>query len=158
MKATLRGNERIAQFLSIVARGAKITAMRAIAEYLLGDERHGLRYSPPRVNHNESNPYRWTSEKQRRAYFATDGFGGGIPYQRTGNLAEAWTMEEANSDWNTVKLTNNSEYGQYVQGDEQQVGHKADGWRLIATIIRDNINGAIRAGQQAVDRFIKSKG
>lgn len=158
MKTTLRGNDRIKEFISGLARGTKIEAMRAIAEYLLGDERHGLKHSPPRVNHGEGNPYQWQSEKQRKAYFATDGFGGGIPYQRTGNLAEAWTMEEANSDWNTVKLTNTSEYGQYVQGDDMQQGHKADGWRLVADVIATNIKGAIRAGQQAVDRLIKSKG
>jgi hypothetical protein len=28
-------------------------------------------------------PINWDSEKQKRAYFATDGFGAGIPYQRT---------------------------------------------------------------------------
>lgn len=158
MKASLRGNERIKEYISTLGRGMKIAAMRAIGEYLLGDERHGLKHSPPRVKHGEDNPYQWTSERQRRAYFATDGFGGGIPYQRTGELAEAWTMEEANSDWNTVKLTNESEYGQYVQGDEIQRGHKADGWRIVADVIKTNITGAIRAGQQAVDRLIKSKG
>lgn len=29
-------------------------------------------------------PVNWDSEKQRRAFFATDGFGGGIPHQRSG--------------------------------------------------------------------------
>ena len=158
MKTSLRGNEEIKKYISTVGRGMKIAAMRAIGEYLLGDDRHGLRHNPARVNHGEGNPYKWQSEKQRRAYFATDGFGGGIPYQRTGNLANAWTMEEANSDWNTVKLTNSSEYGQYVQGDSIQDGHKADGWRIMADVIKTNIAGAIRAGQQAVDRLIKSKG
>lgn len=38
-------------------------------------------------------PIQWTSEKQRRAFFATDGFGGGIPYRRTGKLAKAWIAE-----------------------------------------------------------------
>lgn len=158
MKASLRGEDKIKQYLSTLGRGLKITAMRAIGEYLLGDDRHGLRHSPPRRQHGENNPYKWQSEKQRRAYFATDGFGGGIPYERTGELANAWTIEEANSDWNTVKLTNESEYGQYVQGDSIQDGHKADGWRIMADVIKTNLVGAIRAGQQAVDRLIKSKG
>jgi hypothetical protein len=28
-------------------------------------------------------PIQWDSERQKRAYFATNGFGAGIPYQRT---------------------------------------------------------------------------
>ena len=32
-------------------------------------------------------PIRWTSERQRRAFFASDGFGRGIPTKRTGLVA-----------------------------------------------------------------------
>lgn len=35
-------------------------------------------------------PIQWASEKQRRAFFATDGFGRGIPTQRTNGLIESW--------------------------------------------------------------------
>jgi hypothetical protein len=38
-------------------------------------------------------PINWDSEKQRRAFFASDGFGGGIPYQRTGQYEASWTVE-----------------------------------------------------------------
>jgi hypothetical protein len=31
-------------------------------------------------------PIQWDSERQRRAFFATNGFGQGIPYQRTGRM------------------------------------------------------------------------
>ena len=33
-------------------------------------------------------PFRWASERQRRAFFATNGFGHGIPYVRTNALKE----------------------------------------------------------------------
>ncbi len=39
-----------------------------------------------------SYPIQWDSEKQRRAFFATNGFGNGIPYSRTGDLA--WTVSK----------------------------------------------------------------
>lgn len=158
MRASVRGFDKVKEFIASIDRGYKIAAMREIAKYLIGDERHGLKHNPARVNHDENNPYQWQSEKQRKAYFATNGFGGGIPYQRTGNLANAWTYEEKNNDWNTVALTNDSEYGVFVQGDNIQKGHKVDGWRIMADVIATNIAGAIRAGQQAVDRLIKSKG
>ncbi len=35
-------------------------------------------------------PIHWDSPKQRRAYFATEGFGKGIPYQRTDGYVNAW--------------------------------------------------------------------
>jgi hypothetical protein len=36
-------------------------------------------------------PVTWDSEKQRRAFFATNGFGHGIPYKRTG--LTVWSVE-----------------------------------------------------------------
>lgn len=35
-------------------------------------------------------PINWDSERQRKAFFGTDGFGGGIPHVRTGEVAASW--------------------------------------------------------------------
>ena len=35
-------------------------------------------------------PINWDSERQRRAFFATNGFGGGIPYKRKGRYEAGW--------------------------------------------------------------------
>jgi hypothetical protein len=40
-------------------------------------------------------PIEWTSEKQRRAFFATNGFGRGIPTKRIGRMARAWVVRSA---------------------------------------------------------------
>lgn len=40
-----------------------------------------------------SYPVQWDSEKQRRAFFATDGFGGGIPYQRKGRYEASFQVQ-----------------------------------------------------------------
>jgi hypothetical protein len=37
-------------------------------------------------------PIAWQTEKQRKAYFATDGFGKGIPTKRTGEHTRAWVF------------------------------------------------------------------
>lgn len=37
-------------------------------------------------------PVQWDSEKQRRAFFATNGFGKGIPYKRTGAYELGWKV------------------------------------------------------------------
>jgi hypothetical protein len=38
-------------------------------------------------------PVNWDSAKQRRAWFATNGFGKGIPYQRTFGSASTWQVQ-----------------------------------------------------------------
>lgn len=38
-------------------------------------------------------PVQWDSQKQRRAFFATNGFGKGIPYQRTFGSASTWQVQ-----------------------------------------------------------------
>jgi hypothetical protein len=37
-------------------------------------------------------PAKWDSGKQQAAFFATNGFGGGIPYKRQGNMEKAFTV------------------------------------------------------------------
>ena len=152
LKFTLVGVERVAKLLATLKPAVKREAFNAIAKYIIGDERHGLKHSPPRVTHGEGNPYQWQSDKQRKAYFASDGFGGGIPYQRTGELANAWSYAEPGE--NSVTLTNSANSASFVIADDQQRGHAADGWRHVLTIIETNLNGAYRAAQAAVDNWI----
>ena len=38
-------------------------------------------------------PINWDSDRQRKAYFATGGFGDGIPYQRTGATAASGSVK-----------------------------------------------------------------
>ncbi len=47
-------------------------------------------------------PVNWDSEKQKQAFFATNGFGHGIPYQRQGNMEKAFEVSQ--SGFNTVNL------------------------------------------------------
>lgn len=37
-------------------------------------------------------PVKWDSERQRRAFFATRGFGSGIPYRRTGRYSKSFQV------------------------------------------------------------------
>ena len=158
MKVRTRGIEQVVEYVKSLPRGMKIEAMRAAAEYFIGDDNHGLKHYPARVNHGEDNPYKWTSEKQRKKVMAMLREDNNLPYQRTNELSDGWTYTETNSDWTRVNIENTTEYGQYVMGDSLQIGHKADGWRYYLDVIKTNISGAIRAAQQAVDRLIKSKG
>ena len=81
-------------------------------------------------------PFRWKSERQRRAYFATDGFGWGIPYVRTDALKASWTTHiRDQKDGAVFEVENRAPYAIYVMGDWQQPGHLATGWNSAAEIV-----------------------
>lgn len=85
---------------------------------------------PPRY------PIRWKSERQRRAYFATNGFGRGIPSRRSGTLNRNWKVKTVfNADGGLIYTENDTPYARYVQGDDAQTFHLDTGWPQAAPIV-----------------------
>jgi len=89
--------------------------------------------TPGRVRY----PIQWTSEKQRRAYFATDGFGKGIPYKRkTGkrSLMGGWQVRKyVSKSGNLLTASNDIDIYKYVAEDPNHVNawqrfHRRTGW------------------------------
>ncbi len=84
---------------------------------------------------------RWNSERQLRAYFATDGFGHGIPYQRTGQLEAGWDMDITITDnGGEFELFNDNPAARYVQGDDAQLMHLDSGWPQAAEIATEEFD------------------
>lgn len=94
---------------------------------------------------------KWTSDKQRKAYFATNGFNSGIPYQRTGGLANAWKIDVTNEGGLfAIRVSNLMNAAKYVYGTlaknpaaarrPQQQFHRDQGWPLAVDIIRPMID------------------
>ena len=154
-KIDVRGVKEVTDFLKSVPLGTIRAALLAASEYLVGNDRRGLKHQPPRVQHGPGNPYQWQSEKQRRAYFATNGFGGGIPYKRTGK-SKGWTIK-LQKDGYQSQITSGAPYEQYLRGDNQQRGHAADGWRKIEAIITTSLRGMTQAANQAIARWLKER-
>lgn len=104
-----------------------------------------LRFVPGAVRY----PVEWTSEKQRRAYFATNGFGGGIPYKRKGKTARSWYawVRRSGNRFEAV-IANSTPSAKFVYGnirprgepDPQQRFHRNTGWRRAAPIIDQFVN------------------
>ena len=151
----VRGLEEVQAFLKALPRGTMKVAIAAMSEYILGDDTHGLRHYPPRRSHGAGNPYRWQSEKQRRAFFATKGFGKGIPSKRSYELLRGW---QQSVDPYRKTLFNRVPYAKYVMGNQQQIGHTTDGWRKIGKVITDNVKGGMLRARQAVAKWIANKG
>lgn len=59
-------------------------------------------------------PIHWDSERQKRAYFATNGFGAGIPYQRKGTTEAGWVLESLDDGY---RLANETTAAFFVYGD-----------------------------------------
>src|SRR5262245_21771646 len=68
-------------------------------------------------------PIRWKSARQRRAYFASNGFGRGIPSRRTGRLQNAWeiTYRPLTKDGvGSITIANTAPEARFVIGPFQQ--------------------------------------
>jgi len=85
-------------------------------------------------------PFLWSSEKQRRAFFATDGFGRGIPTVRTNELANSGEFKvEKKFSSLYISYQNAAPYFKWVQGQFSQIiGHIARGWKPVNTFVVDN--------------------
>lgn len=76
-----------------------------------------------------NHPIKWTTKKQRKAYFASNGFGRGIPSTRTGQIVSEWQGSfEATDSGGVLVLSNWNEAVQFLQGVNMQGFHRDTGW------------------------------
>lgn len=62
-------------------------------------------------------PIQWTSEKQRKAFFATNGFGQGIPTIRSNKIVNAWVMDNRTAKGRfTMTVRNPIDAAKFVVG------------------------------------------
>ena len=147
----VRNLDRVKAFIDTLPRNIRGEAVKEAGTYLIGNEQRGLKHYPARITHNEGNPYQWQSEKQRRAYFATNGFGKGIPYSRTNQLKSGWKLVDYGVK---AQVTNDVPYAGFVMDADQQRGHRADKWRLVSEVIASNIAGMFQSIEYVLQRWI----
>lgn len=108
--------------------------MDAALDVIVPDALSELGHEPGPVKH----PVEWESDKQRKAFFATDGFGRGIGAERTHDLSQSWGIVKSmfGNDI-VVRFDNPQPYAAFVYGslsktnpgDYQQRMHKNTGWQ-----------------------------
>jgi hypothetical protein len=79
----------------------------------------------------------WDSPLQEILYFNTGGFGHGIPYIRSGELAGGWTKESVEDGF---VIRNTTEYASYVLGNLEGEGQSRihqGRWTPLAEIIQN---------------------
>ena len=60
-------------------------------------------------------PIDWASIKQKKAFYASDGFGGGIPHNRTDDYVNSWQVEGLGNMG--YRLVNKSQGAQFIGGN-----------------------------------------
>jgi hypothetical protein len=147
--------DRVLEFIKSIPRGVKAPAMRAISTYMIGDGRHGLKHYPAYkyVTRKQAFGKSFQSDKQRRYVMAMIREGRidpGYPH-RTGNYQRSWQLKN-DSHWDRVQIEGRLPH----QGWPNRLAAKI-GWRSMPDIISTNIKGAIRAGQKAVNDWLKTR-
>lgn len=107
-------------------------------------------------------PIQWQSERQRRAFFATNGFGAGIPYRRTDDYINAWDIELRKTSDNRIDwiISNDDPKARYVGGSfaaddkYQQRFHIATGWPRSLTRVNYWQNEFIERADARFGRYI----
>ena len=96
------------------------------------------------------NPLIKSSEKVRKAFFAKMKSGEiGVPYRRTGNLKNHWSVEQSLGGFSAT-VGNNASYAPLVQSANQATRHATSGWltdtkavALYGTKITERIRAAV---------------
>lgn len=88
-------------------------------------------------------PIRWNSDRQLRAFFASKGFGGGIPHKRKNTILNAWDAEFIPTDeGGLVVMSNPYPEAQYIFGPKTQGFHLDTGYVQIDDVVQDFFNEA----------------
>jgi len=67
-------------------------------------------------------PIQWDSVRQRKAFFASDGFGRGIPTKRSGDYAKAWKVIKREDGYD---VGNPLAHAKYIGGTARSTGRQS---------------------------------
>jgi len=153
----VKGVEEVNAFLKSIPLGATKEVTKAFGEYIIGNDQHGLRHYPPyrKVTRKQAYGVSFFSDKQRRWFFANlDRLD--IPYRQTWQLKDGWTLNYPSKNQATIK--NRVPYASLVMGDvgQNRMAQKK-GWRKVSKVIEDNVKGAMRMAEFALQRWLKAK-
>jgi hypothetical protein len=154
LRVSIKGIDEWKAFLKSIPYGVKGVAMRAFAEYVMGDSRHGLKHPAAYRYVSRKSAYGRTffSDAQRRWFFAN---GAKVGNFRTGRLMKAWSI--GGSAQTRLYLINSAPYAGFVIGSGQARQPAKVGWRPAIEVVMSNFRGGIAAAQRAVNAWLGAK-
>lgn len=154
----IRNLAQVQYFLKRLPRGTIRVALKAFAEYLIGDSGHGLRHEPGYRYVSRAKAYgdTFVSDKQRKWFWANGG-PDMIGNNRTGQTSAGYGYQETRGGYG-INITNSTPGAYYTQSDAGQAAQPAlVGWRKVTANIKGNIHGALRSATAAVNQYLRSK-
>jgi hypothetical protein len=146
---------RVRDWLKALPQNVKQIASEAFAEYVVGDEGHGLKHYPPYKYLPWSKIGGFVSDRQRRYVMARIHDGTITPgvSQSNGYFRDAWTYSAAGSRY---VIKNDVSYAQYLVGPGTQATRPAmTGWRKWTQTIEDNAAGGLRHAVAKINEWMK---
>jgi hypothetical protein len=157
MKIVVTGLDKVQSFLKELPRGSRKAALKALGDYFLGDDAHGLRHYEPYKYVSRLKAYgkSFFTEKQRKWFWANGG-PDMIGNNRTGESAGAWFEKETSGGYG-LTLENKSEGGKWIWSNSQAAQPRKVGHRKAIDKVKSNMAGAMRSAQAAVNAFLKRR-
>lgn len=153
MTVKVIGAELVRQGLEDIAREIPLIGRKRIYEAMLRVKRKMATPAP-----KPKYPINWDSEKQRRAFFATDGFGRGIPTKRTGRYEKGWVIVRTGTGY---RMENTSPAAGYIGGDYAGQGQSqihAGRWPLFQPAIEAEIQKLPPDIESHIGYYARGKG
>jgi hypothetical protein len=154
----VRGLFDIQAFISTLPIGTRKTAVETATEFLIEDEKKGLRNMAPykyvtrKVAYGET----FSSDKQRRYVMAKIASGEITPgvSNRTGKISAGWTYKLTNNGY-AARIFNDTEGSKYVYGDKDQANQpKLVGHKKMSKMINENLAGMMKRVNIDIDKWI----
>lgn len=153
----IRNLDKVQAYLKTVPYGAMKESIKGVTEYVIGDERHGLRHDDPYQQTTCQAVYGRTfeSDAQRRKVMAMIKNG-------EIKIGQRQHVPTEQSKGYGYKLTNHG-YGATIE-NAYPGAHWArvwggwKNWRSIPKVVQDNLKGAVRHATSRVNAYLRKKG
>lgn len=165
LKYNVRINPKFTAYLKTVPRGTVRVALKAIAEWLIGNGVRGLKQYPVyryvsraraygKVSDAPAGYFSWRQFRYVMASITDGGMMPGYP-RRTGETQRGYVAKETRGGYG-MSIENKTTGAYYTRHDTGQARLNAKaGWRKVSDVVSTNIDGAIRHAQAAVRAFLK---
>lgn len=162
IRYTVKNADKVAAWIKTLPRGIKAAAMRAIAEYTVGDENHGLKHDVAyryvsrkqaygKVSDAPAGYFSWAQFRYVMAKLASGEIKIGRKHDPT-KMGQSWKWEQLDSDWRRTKIMGNLPFDRFPSRQNKLVG-----WRHWLDVVKSNMTGAMNKAQKAVEEWLKQK-
>jgi len=118
-----------------------------------------IRHAMKQVGSAVSYPIKWDSIRQRKAFFASNGFGGGIPTKRSGRYVKEWQIIKTELGYD---VGNPLSHSKFIGGTARSTGrqsriHKGR-WPLFKIAIEKAVKKLPKAVKNSIQQIARQEG